>query len=129
MPLLWAHAEYIKLVRSAVAGRVVDLVPEVADRYLGRKACKPLEVWKFNRQVRAMQAGRRFRIQVSASFRLHWTLTEWQQVHDTLSTPTMLGVNFVDIAVPREQRPPIRFTFFWTAGEHWEGRDFQVAME
>ena len=59
-----------------------------------------------------MQTGRRLRIQVSASFRLRWTLPEWQQVHDTLSTPTMLGVNFVDIAVPQEQRAPIRFTVF-----------------
>jgi glucoamylase len=129
MPLLWAHAEYIKLVRSAVEGRIIDLVPEVAARYHQRRACKPLEVWKFNRQVRAMQAGRRLRIQVSAAFRLHWTLTEWQQVHDTLSTPTMLGVEFVDIAVPQQQRAPIRFTFFWTAAEHWEGRDYEVAME
>ena len=33
MPLLWAHAEYIKLVRSAADGQVFDLIPEVADRY------------------------------------------------------------------------------------------------
>ena len=32
MPLAWAHAEYIKLVRLAADGRVFDLIPEVADR-------------------------------------------------------------------------------------------------
>src|SRR5207244_1298687 len=39
MPLLWAHAEYIKLVRSAVEGRMIDLVPEVTDRYQQRSPC------------------------------------------------------------------------------------------
>ena len=37
MPLAWAHAEYIKLVRSAADGQVFDLIPEVADRYRNRR--------------------------------------------------------------------------------------------
>ena len=38
MPLAWAHAEYIKLVRSAADGQVFDLISEVADRYRNRRA-------------------------------------------------------------------------------------------
>jgi glucoamylase len=34
MPLMWAHAENIKLLRSVSDDRVFDLVPEVSDRYL-----------------------------------------------------------------------------------------------
>ncbi|MGH7917373.1 MAG: glycoside hydrolase family 15 protein, partial [Candidatus Binataceae bacterium] len=38
MPLMWAHAEYIKLLRSAADGELFDLIPEVAERYRnGRK--------------------------------------------------------------------------------------------
>ena len=37
MPLMWAHAEYIKLLRSVSDGHVFDLIPEVASRYLGRQ--------------------------------------------------------------------------------------------
>ena len=37
MPLVWAHAEYIKLVRSATDGQVFDIIPEVADRYRNRR--------------------------------------------------------------------------------------------
>ncbi len=33
MPLMWAHAEYLKLLRSTADGAVFDLVPEVAERY------------------------------------------------------------------------------------------------
>ena len=54
MPLVWAHSEYIKLVRSAADGQVFDLIPEVADRYRGTRMRIPLEIWKFNRQVRAV---------------------------------------------------------------------------
>ena len=50
MPLMWAHAEYVKLLRSFKDGKVLDLIPEVAERYLeNRSRCKSLEVWKFNR--------------------------------------------------------------------------------
>jgi glucoamylase len=46
MPLMWAHAEYIKLLRSVFDGKVFDFIPEVADRYIvNRKACKALEIW------------------------------------------------------------------------------------
>ena len=30
MPLMWSHAEYIKLLRSATDGKVFDVIPEVA---------------------------------------------------------------------------------------------------
>jgi hypothetical protein len=33
MPLMWAHAEYLKLLRSTADGVVFDLIPEVAERY------------------------------------------------------------------------------------------------
>ena len=129
MPLLWAHAEYIKLVRSAADGQVFDMIPEVADRYHRARTPTRLEIWKFNRQVRAVRAGGILRIQAPAPFRLHWTCDQWQQVHDTCSTSTGIGLEFVDIQVPLEQRAPLRFTFFWKDVERWEGRDFQVTID
>ncbi|HEY2107463.1 MAG TPA: glycoside hydrolase family 15 protein [Candidatus Binataceae bacterium] len=33
MPLMWAHAEYIKLLRSTHDGKVFDLIPEVASHF------------------------------------------------------------------------------------------------
>ena len=32
-PLLWAHAEYVKLLRSMLDGKVFDSIPVVVDRY------------------------------------------------------------------------------------------------
>ena len=111
-------------MRSAVDGQVFDLISEVTDRYRHRRRAPPLEVWKFNRQVRSLPAGGTVRIQAASSFRLHWTCDEWKPAHDTDSTSTRTGHDYVDIRVLPEQRAPIRFTFFWTIVWCWEGRDW-----
>jgi glucoamylase len=128
-PLMWAHAEYVKLLRSVADDTVFDLVPEVAARYLSRnRKCKPLEIWKHNRQVRAVKAGDILRIQAGAPFLLHWTPDDWGVTEDSHSTPTSLGIDYLDINTLPRQGGRIRFTFFWTDAGTWEGRDFEVAV-
>lgn len=130
MPLMWAHAEYLKFLRSVYDGKVFDLIPEVRKRYVAdRKECKPLEIWKPNRQVCHVKKGYTLRIQAPAPFRLHWSRDDWQSPEDTLSNSTGLGIDFVDLAVPPSQRAPLRFTFFWTKIGQWEGRDYEVTVE
>jgi len=130
MPLMWAHAEYIKLLRSSFDGKVFDSIPEVASRYLSdRSGCKSLEIWKFNRQLSKVAKGYTLRIQALASFRLHWSKDDWQTVSDTPSTATALGVDFVDISVPSNQQIPIRFTFFWNNSGNWEQHNYAIAVE
>jgi glucoamylase len=129
MPLMWAHAEYVKLLRSASDGQVFDLIPEVASRYLGnRKACQRFEIWKPNRQARVVKKGYRLRVQVPTSFRLHWTGDEWRTVNESPSAATAFGVEFVDIPITAAQQAPIRFTFFWPQSNSWEGRDYVVEV-
>lgn len=129
MPLMWAHAEYVKLLRSASDGKVFDLIPEVADRYLEkRQGHQLLEIWKPNWQAPRVKKGATLRIQVSAPFRLHWSGDEWHNVKDTPSSPTALGIEFVDIPILHTQTSPVRFTFFWTASNRWEGRDYAVTV-
>jgi len=131
MPLMWAHAEYIKLLRSARDGAVFDRIPSVAARYLGqgRRACRPLEVWTFNRRVRTMRPGWTLRVQAQAPFRLHWSGNEWRTVQEAPSAGTAAGIDYVDLSVPPDQEAPLRFTFFWTEPGRWEGQDFAVAMD
>jgi len=129
MPLMWAHAEYIKLLRSVGDGQVFDRIPAVAERYQGRRRHQPIEVWTFNRRVGSVRAGTTLRVQATAPFRLRWTADEWSGVEDTASTPTRLGIEFVDVPIARLQAAPIRFTFFWPETERWEGRDFLIAVE
>lgn len=128
MPLVWAHAEYIKLVRSATDGRIFDLIPQVADRYRNRLKAPSLEIWKLNRQVRSVPAGGTLRIQAASPFRLHWSCNEWKQAHDMDSASIGTGHEYVDIRMPAEQHAPVRFTLFWTAAGHWDGRNYLVGV-
>ncbi|HET8654936.1 MAG TPA: glycoside hydrolase family 15 protein [Longimicrobiaceae bacterium] len=128
MPLMWAHAEYIKLLRSVTDGAVYDFLPPVAERYLGSSSRrKRFEIWKPNRQPGTMRADEILRIQVPRPFRLHWTRDEWSSTHDTASTASGVGIDYVDLMAEPGQRAPFRFTFQWSDGR-WEGRDYEVEI-
>jgi glucoamylase len=127
MPLMWAHAEYIKLLRSTYDGRVFDLIDPVYQRYcIDRRDVGAWEVWKPNRRPRQMAPGATLRIQAEAPFRLRWTADGWQTVSDTVATSTALGFAYVDLPSSAEQRAPFQFTFFWLREGRWEGTDYQV---
>jgi glucoamylase len=128
MPLMWAHAEYIKLLRSAADGQVFDLIPEVADRYLHPRRRQPLEVWKSNRQVRSVAAGVTLRIQAAAVFMLHWSRDQWLHSTDTRSEATSIGISFIDIRIEAGERAPVTFTFKWLEEDRWEGKDYTVEI-
>jgi glucoamylase len=128
MPLMWAHAEYIKLLRSTADGSVFDLIPEVADRYLRPRRRQPLEIWKVNRKVKSVPAGVTLRIQATAAFMLHWSRDNWLHATDTRSEVTSIGFNFVDIKIEAGERAPVIFTFKWLDQERWEGKDYTVEI-
>jgi glucoamylase len=127
MPLAWAHAEYLCLLRSAADRKVFDLIPEVAARYRSPHRHRPIDVWKHNHQVPQVTRGATLRILNRSPFRLHWSRDDWATTDDTPSRTTAVGVEFVDLIVPEDQRHPIRFTFYWPGTGQWEGHDYAVA--
>jgi glucoamylase len=131
MPLMWAHAEYIKLLRSTADGKVYDAIPEVAQRYLAdRKGLTRMEVWKPTRHVRFLHAGESLRVQGNAPFRLHWSSDNWQSTNDTPSHRNALGIDYADVKdIMATAGECIRFTLFWIADNRWEGRDYQVTAQ
>ncbi len=126
-PLLWAHSEYIRLLRSCQDGKVFDLIEEVAKRYAnGSTRLKPVEFWLWKHPTAHMEKGRTLRVCVGSPFRLRWTEDGWATQHDTDSHPTSIGADYVDIPTSANEQTQIEFTFFWTQVENWEGRNFQV---
>jgi glucoamylase len=136
---MWAHAEYIRLLRSFADDAVFDSIEPVAARYLAGRGRNDLEIWKPTRQVRAVKPGNTLRIQAPAAFRLRWTDEEWQTHSDTDSAGCGLNLHFMDIAVAHAQHLPIRFTFYWLESvstptfrrqqESWEGQDYVVRVQ
>ncbi|MCU1383154.1 MAG: Glucan 1,4-alpha-glucosidase [Acidobacteria bacterium] len=99
IPLVWAHAEYIKLVRSIADRRVFDIVEPVRARYSrGTRADRvPLEIWSQKRPVSSIRRGCRLRVIAGAPFTLRWTSNEWHDRHEAVGSPTILGVWFADV--------------------------------
>jgi glucoamylase len=131
MPLMWAHAEYIKLLRSASDGKVYDSIPAVGERYLGeRKPRKLVGVWKFDRQVTYVNQGRILRILGAEPFRLRWSSDGWKSQNDTESSGNALDIHFVDLPAGASSVVGTRvaFTFFWLNGDRWEGRDYDLVV-
>ncbi len=126
MPLMWAHAEYVKLLRSRHDGQVFDLVPEVAERYLGGTARDPVEVWKPNRRVGRVARGSRLRIQAPGDFRVRWSADGWASADTLRSTATAVGVGYADLPADRPGR--VYFTLQHLPDERWEGQDFTVEI-
>ncbi|MFW5866900.1 MAG: glycoside hydrolase family 15 protein [Armatimonadota bacterium] len=129
MPLCWAHAEYISLLRSTRDGEPFPLIGPVAERYLRGRGRDDLEIWKPTRQVRQVRRGRTLRIQAQTRFHLVWSDDNWENPRGTEATATTSGIGYVDIPVAEDQEAPIRFTFHWIDEDRWEGRDFEVAVK
>jgi len=119
----------VKLHRSAADEQVFDLVEAAYERYVrGSGERKTMEVWKPNRQVQTVPAGTLLRIQADSPFLLHWTSDDWQSSTDMRSQGTAVGIEFVDIPPPKNQKNPIQFTFLWLDEDRWEGKDYIVSV-
>src|SRR5204862_6347779 len=77
MPLVWAHAEYIKLRRSLRDGKVFDLAPQPVQRYLIDRVDSSRVLWRFNNKCAGMMPGKTLRIEVLASAVIHWSADAW----------------------------------------------------
>lgn len=130
-PLAWAHAEYLRLLRSRRDGRVFDRIPELYGRHVRRRADSDLVIWKFNHMVRAIRREQRLRVEVGAPAELHWSPDDWTTVrHDPLSEVAP-GTGIFALEFPPYTFAPgraLQFTFYWPEAGRWEGRDFVVAV-
>jgi len=97
MPLVWAHAEYLKLLRSLRDGRVFDMPPQTVQRYLVEKTGSPFSVWCFNHKCRTMAAGKTLRVETLAPAQVHWSADGWLTSEDSETRDTCLGVYVADL--------------------------------
>jgi glucoamylase len=129
MPLVWAHAEHLKLRRSLRDGRVYDMPIRVHQRYVIEGRRSPYAFWRFNHKLRTIAHGRQLRLEMLVPVLVHWSVDAWQTTHDSSSRSTRLGVNVVDLPtddVPLGTR--VLFTFFWPEANRWEQQDYSVVV-
>ncbi len=127
MPLVWAHAEYLKLRRSLNDGRIFDLPPRTIARYLEGKTVSPRLVWRFNHKIRSIPAGKLLRIETLSPSVIHWTGDGWKTVWDVTAADAGLGIYVADLPTKDLiEGSHVQFTLYWPDAHRWQGADFTV---
>ena len=128
MPLCWAHAEYLTLVRSHKDAVCFDRIEPVYQRYAKAGNVSAIEMWTFAHQLQRIGPGRTLRIITANAATVHWTFDGWATAHDLETSDTGFGCWFGDL--PSAQlEPGARIIFTVWQQERWEERDFIVEIE
>ncbi|MDQ6633551.1 MAG: glycoside hydrolase family 15 protein [Gemmatimonadota bacterium] len=101
MPLVWAHAEYAKLVRSLYDGRVFDMPQAPYERYVRRRHACAAALWAAHSRARLLNEGCLLRVQTPHPARVLWTVDGRVGEHDVLSRDTTLGFWIADLDTTR----------------------------
>ena len=88
MPLVWAHAEHIKLLRSLADGAIFDRPPQPVRRYLREKRVARCRPWRPDWRTPSVPVGRVLRLDLPYEAVVHWSTDGWRTrsdvpTHDT----------------------------------------------
>jgi glucoamylase len=129
MPLVWAHAEHIKLLRSLRDGAVFDMPPQTLNRYVNNRPAPAPIVWQFTSKVERIALGRALRLEFLEAAQVRWSMDNWTTIYDGNTSATGLGIHVCDLPTERLTRETVvRFTIFWPKQNRWEGADFQIEI-
>ena len=126
MPLVWAHAEYLKLLRSIDDGAVFDL-PAPVRRHRPDPGARSRRFWRANHKIRQIEEGASLRIELPAPACVHWSVDGWTTATDSAAVDSGIGMHVVDFDAA--MLPPgsvLRFTIRWE--DRWEGTDYEIAV-
>jgi glucoamylase len=129
MPLVWAHAEFLKLLVARQRKRPLELLGSV-EEYLRLKQTKnDTWHWRPDLPFDVVPAGRDLLVDMPVPFVLHLGFDGWQGIEDRPSTPLAFGRHGVRLtAKDFDRRRVVDFTFYFVDTGQWEGRDHHVRL-
>ncbi len=129
MPLVWTHAEHLKLLRSLRDGCIFDRPLHTWQRYVVERTTSRLAWWRFNHRIATIAHGRPLRIETLVPCIVHWSADGWQTIHDSASHDPGLGEHIVDLPTDGlSAGTVVCFTFYWSEAGRWEGADFALTV-
>jgi glucoamylase len=132
VPLVWAHAEYLKLLRSALDGKVFDRIDPVYERYCepnGRqKLRRDVEIYSRRRPIQSMAAGSTLRILDDRQFMVVWTADGWQTTQTALGRSLGSAGFSADLA-PAAGSSAVEWTLHWPEQDAWLGYNVEVKVD
>lgn len=129
MPLVWAHAEFIKLAVSRAQGRVVDCPRAVWARYAGKRPDVATWAWTPGAPITRLASGRALLILLPRPAEVHLGFDGWADRFDLATQPLGLALHgFTLTAGQLQGRRGLDFTWQWENGA-WVGEDFHLDLE
>jgi glucoamylase len=129
MPLVWAHAEFLKLLVARERGRPLELLDAVWDRYGGRRPAATMWHWRDASPVNHLPANRSLVIESRSPFSLHYGFDGWQRIEDRESQPLGLGMHGVVLETESlASAVELDFTRYLSDEGRWEGSDHRVLL-
>ena len=128
MPLVLAHAEFIKLALSVVAGVPVDRPTRTWARYQGRPPVLDYVLWLPSQPASELVVGQELRLLFPESCVVHWGTHGWGNTQDIatedwglghvarLPTRTLAAGEVIDLTVLLAQ------------GKRWQGTDYLITV-
>jgi glucoamylase len=127
MPLVWAHAEYLKLVASRALKRPFDRPTAVWERYRGERPALTRLIWTERAPAPELPEGASLSIALCAAAAVRWGLDGWQGVREDSTVASSLGLHVMQIDTAR-LRAGQRVDFTYRSGTQWVGRDFSIVV-
>ncbi|MEO8307324.1 MAG: glycoside hydrolase family 15 protein [Pseudomonadota bacterium] len=127
MPLLWSHAEFIKLLVAREMKRPVEMLRAVEARYANSAPAARNWHWRSEVPVHFLLTGRGLLIEDREPFTLHLGRDGWQQIEEIDAIRQPLGLWGVELPAQRLLgASAVNFTRRYAGG--WEGCDHRVEI-
>jgi glucoamylase len=98
MPLVWAHAEHIKLCRSLADGAVFDCPPQTLARYVHRKTLARVQPWRPDWRATTVRAGLALRVDLPEAASVAWSADEWATRAEVATVDSGVGLHVAELA-------------------------------
>lgn len=127
MPLLWTHAEFIKLLAARASGKPTERLAAVEARYGAEPRPAILWRWRDATPVRELPAKRCLAVECERPFCLHFGLDGWDAPRNSDSEQGAFGLHRV-VLRPKDLGEARRIVFTRRIAGTWEGRDHEVRI-
>lgn len=128
MPLLWSHAEFLKLLIATGDRRPLELLRCVEDHFKDPEQCRPtVRHWRGDVPIRSIEKGASICFEDTRPFTLHWGFGGWQGIQDRDSIAGLWGLWSVELS-STDLRGHEELNFTRRYAGVWEGVDHTVSV-
>ncbi|MFN4173683.1 MAG: glycoside hydrolase family 15 protein [Parachlamydiaceae bacterium] len=119
-PLVWAHAEYLSLLRSINDGKTFGMPTQTIERYLKKKNKPKVALWQMKARFNEMPKGLKLRIQLPEKAIIRFSHDAWNSYKEAEMNPNGFDEWYCDI------EGGVEFTIYWVDRKEWQGENFSV---